>query len=158
LKVSHNLGANLSVCLMAVANGSHDCFAGFAVRKAFLERAGVDTAQVQLLDGRGGNPVDRATPTAEVQILEYWLRTRNAVRFRRAPPILGVDGDLGLVCRHSRARGNVFAKTGTVRGLDAVTASQSAPRRSRVTSPSATAATTCSSSASTTRLYAPLTA
>jgi D-alanyl-D-alanine carboxypeptidase/D-alanyl-D-alanine-endopeptidase (penicillin-binding protein 4) len=75
---------------------------------------------VQLLDGRGGNPVDRATPTAEVQILEYWLHTRNAARFRRALPILGVDGDLGLVCRHCRARGKVFAKTGTVAGLDAV--------------------------------------
>lgn len=119
-KVSHNLGANLAVCLMAVAKGSHDCFDGFAVLKAFLERAGVDTGQVQLLDGRGGNPVDRATPTAEVQMLEYWLHTRDAARFRRALPILGVDGDLGLVCRHCRARGKVFAKTGTVAGLDAV--------------------------------------
>jgi D-alanyl-D-alanine carboxypeptidase/D-alanyl-D-alanine-endopeptidase (penicillin-binding protein 4) len=120
LKVSHNLGSNLAICLMAVAKGRHDCIDGFSVLAKFLRRAGVDPSQVQLLDGRGGNPADRATPLAETQLLEYWLHTPSAARFRKALPILGVDGDLGLVCRHCRARGKVFAKTGTVAGLDAI--------------------------------------
>lgn len=120
LKVSHNLGANLDICLMAVSAGSSDCAAGFPVMARFLRRAGVDLNQVQLLDGRGGNPVDRATPTAETQILRYWLATPMARLFREALPILGVDGSLAGVCQHCAARGKVFAKTGTVAGFDAV--------------------------------------
>ncbi|MEV0373648.1 D-alanyl-D-alanine carboxypeptidase/D-alanyl-D-alanine-endopeptidase [Streptomyces sp. NPDC050636] len=120
LKVSHNLGANLGMCLMATKTGSHDCMDGFPVLADFLERAGVDHKQVQLLDGRGGNPVDRATPKAEVQMLTYWMRTPEAKRFRESLPILGVDGLLANNCRNCPARGKVFAKTGAVVGLDAL--------------------------------------
>jgi D-alanyl-D-alanine carboxypeptidase/D-alanyl-D-alanine-endopeptidase (penicillin-binding protein 4) len=120
LKVSHNLGANLGICLMAVDAGSADCAEGFPVLADFLRRAGVDTDQVQLLDGRGGHPVDRATPEAVAQMLSYWLGTPDATAFRLALPILGVDGSLADACRTCPARGKVFAKTGTVAGLDAV--------------------------------------
>nr|WP_257019001.1 D-alanyl-D-alanine carboxypeptidase/D-alanyl-D-alanine-endopeptidase [Streptomyces sp. TLI_235] len=118
LKVSHNLGANLGICLMAVAAGSHDCVDGFPVLRAFLERAGVDLTQVQLADGRGGDPVDRATPVAVNQILAYWLRTPEADTFRNALPILGVDGTLADNCTDCPAKGKVWAKTGTVAGFD----------------------------------------
>ncbi|MER5891828.1 D-alanyl-D-alanine carboxypeptidase/D-alanyl-D-alanine-endopeptidase [Streptomyces sp. NPDC001876] len=119
-KVSHNLGGNLAVCLMAVAKGSQDCMDGFPVLADFLDRAGVDRKQVQLLDGRGGNPVDRTTPTAVVQILTYWHRTPEAEVFRNALPILGVDGLLADNCTDCPARGKVFAKTGAAVGLDAL--------------------------------------
>lgn len=119
-KVSHNLGANLGICLMAVEAGSTQCMDGFPVLAGFLDRAGVDREQVELLDGRGGNPVDRATPQAEVQLLTYWTRTPEAERFREALPILGVDGLLADNCRACPARGKVFAKTGAAVGLDAL--------------------------------------
>ncbi|MER5871149.1 D-alanyl-D-alanine carboxypeptidase [Streptomyces sp. NPDC002044] len=120
LKVSHNLGANLGICLMAVEAGSRQCMDGFPVLARFLDRAGVDREQVELLDGRGGNPVDRATPRAEVQMLTYWTRTPEARRFREALPVLGVDGLLAGNCRDCPARGKVFAKTGAAVGLDAL--------------------------------------
>lgn len=120
LKVSHNLGANLGMCLMAVTTGSHACMDGFPVLASFLDEAGVDRAQVQLLDGRGGNPVDRSTPRAEIQMLTYWLRSPEARRFREALPVLGVDGLLAENCRTCPARGKVFAKTGAAVGLDAL--------------------------------------
>ncbi|WP_326655259.1 D-alanyl-D-alanine carboxypeptidase/D-alanyl-D-alanine endopeptidase [Streptomyces sp. NBC_01750] len=119
-KVSHNLGANLGMCLMAVTTGSQNCMDGFPVLADFLDRAGVDRKQVQLADGRGGNPVDRATPTALVQMLTYWQRTPEAERFRDSLPILGVDGLLADNCRDCPARGKVFAKTGAAVGLDAL--------------------------------------
>lgn len=119
-KVSHNLGANLGLCLMAVDAGSKQCMDGFPVLAGFLDRAGVDREQVELLDGRGGNPVDRATPQSEVQLLTYWTRTPEAERFRKALPILGVDGLLADNCRDCPARGKVFAKTGATVGLDAL--------------------------------------
>lgn len=120
LKVSHNLGANLGMCLMAVTTGSHDCMDGFPVLARFLDDAGVDRKQVQLLDGRGGNPVDRSTPQAEAQMLTYWQRNPEAKLFREALPILGVDGLLAENCRDCPARGKVFAKTGAAVGLDAL--------------------------------------
>lgn len=122
-KVSHNLGANLAICLMAVTAGSHQCFDGFAVLKDFLEQAGIDPTQVQLLDGRGGDPVDRVTPRVENEILHYWTTTPDATRFREAQPILGVDGSLAGVCEGlptCPGKGKVRAKPGTTTGLDAV--------------------------------------
>ncbi|CAM5360769.1 D-alanyl-D-alanine carboxypeptidase OS=Streptomyces lavendulae subsp. lavendulae OX=58340 GN=dac1 PE=3 SV=1 [Streptomyces lavendulae subsp. lavendulae] len=120
LKVSHNLGANLDMCLLAVTTGSRQCMAGFPVLAGFLDRAGVDREQAELLDGRGGNPADRATPQALVQMLTYWQRTPEAARFREALPVLGVDGLLAENCRDCPARGKVFAKTGAAVGLDAL--------------------------------------
>lgn len=120
LKVSHNLGANLGICLMAVTAGSKACMDGFPVLSSFLDRAGVDRKQVQLLDGRGGNPADRATPRSEVQMLTYWMRTPQAEQFRTSLPVLGVDGLLAENCRDCPARGKVFAKTGAAVGLDAL--------------------------------------
>ncbi|MFI0712429.1 D-alanyl-D-alanine carboxypeptidase/D-alanyl-D-alanine-endopeptidase [Streptomyces inhibens] len=119
-KVSHNLGANLGICLMAASAGSSDCEAGFPVLAKFLDGARVDRKAVQLADGRGSNPVDRTTPRALAQILTYWQHTREAERFRTSLPILGVDGSLADSCRHCPARGKVFAKTGTVAGADAL--------------------------------------
>ncbi|MFI1281215.1 D-alanyl-D-alanine carboxypeptidase/D-alanyl-D-alanine-endopeptidase [Streptomyces sp. NPDC020858] len=120
LKVSHNLGANLGICLMAVTAGSNQCEAGFPVLADFLDRAGVDRRQAQLMDGRGGNPADRATPEVLVQMLAYWQRTPDARLFREALPILGVDGLLADNCRSCPARGKVFAKTGAAVGGDAL--------------------------------------
>ncbi|MFD9353391.1 D-alanyl-D-alanine carboxypeptidase/D-alanyl-D-alanine-endopeptidase [Streptomyces sp. NPDC060031] len=120
LKVSHNLGANLGICLMAGTAGSHQCADGFPVLAGFLDRAGVDRKQAELNDGRGGNPADRATPQALVQMLTYWQRTPEARLFREALPIMGVDGLLADNCRSCPARGKVFGKTGAAVGGDAL--------------------------------------
>ncbi|WP_328692035.1 D-alanyl-D-alanine carboxypeptidase/D-alanyl-D-alanine-endopeptidase [Streptomyces caniferus] len=120
LKVSHNLGANLGICLMATSTGSPDCANGFPVLAAFLDHAKVDRRAVQLADGRGGNPADRTTPRALAQILTYWQHTRDARTFRTSLPILGVDGTLADSCRSCPSRGKVFAKTGTTVGGDAL--------------------------------------
>jgi D-alanyl-D-alanine carboxypeptidase/D-alanyl-D-alanine-endopeptidase (penicillin-binding protein 4) len=113
LKVSHNLGANLGICLLAVHAASHDCDAGFPVLHTFLNAAGVDSAGVALADGRGGDPTDRATPVAVTQMLRYWTREPDFARWRATLPILGVDGSLAGNAVHTAARGKVFAKTGS---------------------------------------------
>ena len=114
LKVSHNLGANLNVCLMAVKAGSTSCDAGFPVMASFLDRVHVDRDQIVLADGQGGNPADRLTPQAVTQMLRYWLGRPEATTFRRMLPILGIDGSLATNCTHCPAKGKVFAKSGTV--------------------------------------------
>jgi D-alanyl-D-alanine carboxypeptidase/D-alanyl-D-alanine-endopeptidase (penicillin-binding protein 4) len=114
LKVSHNYGANLNVCLMAVKAASTDCNDGFPVMKSFFDKAGVDTSQVALADGRGGNPSDRFTPQAATDLLGYWLKQPQAETFRTMLPELGVDGSLATSCEDCPAKSKVFAKPGTV--------------------------------------------
>jgi D-alanyl-D-alanine carboxypeptidase/D-alanyl-D-alanine-endopeptidase (penicillin-binding protein 4) len=114
LKVSHNYGANLDLCLMAVKAGSTDCNDAFPIMKKFIEKAGVDTEQVALADGRGGNPTDRFTPEAATEMLSYWLEQPQAKAFREMLPVMGVDGSLANNCKTCPAKGKVFAKTGTV--------------------------------------------
>ena len=114
LKVSHNLGANLGVCLLAVHAGKRDCDAGLTVMRGFLSRAGVPPAQVALGDGRGGDPVDRASPFAVTQLLRYWIGRPDFAQFRATLPVLGEDGSLVDVATDTPARGKIFAKTGTL--------------------------------------------
>ncbi len=117
LKVSHNLGANLGLCLLAVHAKSADGNAGFALLKDFLTAAKVDVAQLAMSDAEGG-PADRATPQTFAQILRYWTRQKDFDAFRACLPILGTDGSLSSVAVDSPARGKVFAKTGTNVGFD----------------------------------------
>jgi D-alanyl-D-alanine carboxypeptidase/D-alanyl-D-alanine-endopeptidase (penicillin-binding protein 4) len=118
LKVSHNYGANLNVCLMAVEAGSTDCEDAFPVMKSFLNKAGVDVEQVALGDGRGLVPVDQFSPRAVIDILGYWLKQPQAETFREMLPVLGVNGSIANVCKDCPAKGKVFAKTGTVGNAD----------------------------------------
>jgi D-alanyl-D-alanine carboxypeptidase/D-alanyl-D-alanine-endopeptidase (penicillin-binding protein 4) len=114
LKVSHNYGANLDLCPMAVKAGSTDCNDAFPLMEKFFEKAGVDTEQVAFADGRGGNPTDRFTPEAATDLLSYWLKQPQAKAFREMLPVMGVDGSLADNCKHCPAKGKVFAKVGTV--------------------------------------------
>lgn len=116
--MSLNLGANLAICLLAVRAGSADCEEGFPPLRRFLADAGVDVNSMALADGRGGDPVDRANPSAVTQILRYWTRRPAFDRWRTSLPILGVDGSLASNAVDSPARGKVFAKTGTAAGGD----------------------------------------
>lgn len=120
LKVSHNLGANLALCNMAVARGSKNCFDAFPIEHDFLtDVAHVDPTQFQLNDGRGGTPPERVTPKGLVELLTYWLHTRDGKAFRKLLPILGVDGSNGISCiTNCPAKGKVFAKPGTILGDD----------------------------------------
>jgi len=118
LKVSHNLGANLSVCLVAVQAGSDDCDAGFPVIRRFLRQAGVDTRDVSLNDGQGGKRSDLVTARSTSDLADYWRGQDRFQVFKQALPIMGVDGSLAQVGRNTTAKGKVFAKTGTLVDFD----------------------------------------
>jgi serine-type D-Ala-D-Ala carboxypeptidase/endopeptidase (penicillin-binding protein 4) len=112
LKVSHNYGANLDLCLMAVKAGSTDCNDAFPVMEKFFRKAGVDTDQVAFADGRGGNPSDRFTPEAVTVLLRFWLKQPQAKAFREMLPVMGVDGSLEDNCKNCPAKRKVFARLG----------------------------------------------
>ena len=119
LKVSHNMGANIMPVLIALQNEKTTLEEGINCEQPFLQNAGVDTSLVSLGDGEGGVPSDMITPKAMVQLLRYMATRPDSAYYRRALPILGVDGTLaGAVGEDSPAYGKVFAKTGTTGKID----------------------------------------
>ncbi len=119
MKVSLNLGANLSVCLLAVHVHQTECLDGLSVEQQFLSKtAKVDTTQLVLNDGQGGSPTDLVTPQAVVDLLRYMQSRPDFARYEKVLPILGVDGSLSGVVPNSPAAGHVFAKTGTLASGD----------------------------------------
>jgi D-alanyl-D-alanine carboxypeptidase/D-alanyl-D-alanine-endopeptidase (penicillin-binding protein 4) len=115
LKVSHNLGANTMPLLLAVRHGQRTLRQGVRVELTAVRAAGVRPDEVRLVDGQG-LAGDQTTPAAIVRFLGNIARTEPwAAMFRRALPILGVNGDLAhAVPRSNPARGRVFGKTGTL--------------------------------------------
>jgi D-alanyl-D-alanine carboxypeptidase/D-alanyl-D-alanine-endopeptidase (penicillin-binding protein 4) len=115
LKVSHNLHASTLPLLVAVHHGKRTLADGLRLQRAFLMRAGVDVDDISFGGGAGGSRADYTTPRATVQLLRYMATRDDFAVFRRALPILGIDGTLADVLEgDSPARGKVQAKTGTL--------------------------------------------
>jgi D-alanyl-D-alanine carboxypeptidase/D-alanyl-D-alanine-endopeptidase (penicillin-binding protein 4) len=88
--------------------------AGVAAVRQFLSRAGVNPADVQMLDGSGLSDGDRATADATIKLLVHMSRHPAGFKFREALPIAGVDGTLRNRMKGTAAMNNVRAKTGTL--------------------------------------------
>lgn len=115
LKVSHNLHASTLPLLLAAKHGERTLAAGLRRQHDFLASAGVDVETISFGGGAGGSRADYVTPRATVQLLERMTSRKDFDAYRRALPILGVDGTLAKsVGPDSPARGKVFAKTGTL--------------------------------------------
>lgn len=116
-KISHNYGANLAVCLLAVQGGSTDCTDGFAPVRDNIGALDIGDDEVWILDG-SGESFSSTTPRAMVT----WLRWLHGLSWGdQLPdmlPILGVDGSLGLTQQDTEATGKVQGKSGTWAGLD----------------------------------------
>ncbi len=117
LKVSLNLGANLSLSLFGVDNGVRTIDGALAAERKTLTGMGIAGNAFAFPTNGSGSPDSRAAPRAVVQLLAAMAKGQNAAPYRAALPILGVDGSLAGTGKKLPARGHVFAKTGTT--LDA---------------------------------------
>lgn len=115
LKVSDNLHASIMPYLWSP---QHTLRAGFALERAFMRRAGLDTTQIVQNDGLGGFAFIQ--PQYMVHYLAYLRAQPYFQTLYTALPILGVDGTLFNIANNSPARGRVHAKTGTWSGGDAL--------------------------------------
>ena len=111
LKVSHNRGAQLLACMVAVADGSTSCQDGLAGEYELAERAGIDRDELYVLDGAGSS-LSRFSPHAVVQLVEWATTQPWGGILRDALPVLGESGDLDLF-GGTPADGKVATKTGT---------------------------------------------
>ncbi len=114
LKVSLNLGANLSLTNFGLTYGQRTLHGALTVeRRTLIRQIGLRPRDFSFPTNGSGSPDSKATPRAIVKLLTVMSHTRVARPFHQALPVLGVDGSLALTGRQLPARGHVFAKTGT---------------------------------------------
>lgn len=114
LKVSLNLGANLSLMLFGLTRGKRTLTDALAVeRRTLIDDMGLDPAGFDFPTNGSGSPDSQATPRATVQLLSEMAKSSVAEPYQNALPVLGVNGSLAHSGVTLPAKGHVFAKTGT---------------------------------------------
>lgn len=118
-KNSLNLHAELLLRLLGKLYGSSGSFTqGARVVRQFLVDAGVDDSDFFLYDGSGLSPDDRIAPRAFTKLLAYAARQPWGQAWRASLPVGGVDGTLVYRFRDTPLRGKLWAKTGTLDGVN----------------------------------------
>src|SRR6266436_3288002 len=114
-KNSLNLHAEL-LLLLAAHEKSGATTREDAVKFAadFYKAAGIADGDVVLTDGSGLSRRDLVTPRAIVQLLNYAATQPWGEIYRSSLPVAGEDGTLSERMKNTAAEGRIFAKTGTV--------------------------------------------
>ena len=114
LKVSLNLGANLSLSLFGLEHDRRTVKGALAAeRRTLVKRYGIGPDGFRFPTNGSGTPDSQASPRALVQLLRAMSRTRVARPYAAALPVLGRNGSLAHTGTTLPARGHVRAKTGT---------------------------------------------
>jgi PBP4 family serine-type D-alanyl-D-alanine carboxypeptidase len=123
LKISHNLGANLSLMLFGLDHGVNTMpMALNEERATLIDRYGLDGYGFYFPTNGSGSPDSRASAATTVDLLISMKRRKTFPLYFDSLPILGVDGSLAEIGTDSPARGKVFAKTGTFLDEDKIKA------------------------------------
>lgn len=96
--------------------------------KAALTQLGIDPNGYRLADGSGLSRRNAATPKAVVSILRAMYHARGNDVFLASLPVAGMSGTLRSRMRYTTAQGMVHAKTGTLRGVRALSGYIEHPR------------------------------
>jgi D-alanyl-D-alanine carboxypeptidase/D-alanyl-D-alanine-endopeptidase (penicillin-binding protein 4) len=120
-KVSQNLHAELA--LRAVARtrrgiGSRE--AGLEEMQAFLTEIGIDPECCNFADASGLSRLDLLTPGAVVKLLRYMYASPARDNWVSLLPVGGQDGTLSARFGDGPAAGRIYAKTGTISHVSAL--------------------------------------
>src|SRR5260370_12632260 len=114
LKVSHNVGANLSLILFGLAKGVNTIKDALDVeRTTLIDQFGLSGDGFDFPTNGSGSPDSRAAPTTTVMLLTFMSGRTVFLPYFDSLPILGIDGSLDEIGMDSAAKGKVHAKTGT---------------------------------------------
>jgi len=120
-KVSQNLHAELYLRLLGrLEAGDGSLAQGARVVRQFLIRAGVDPGDFVMYDGSGLSPQDMVTPRAMTRLLTYADHQPWGAAWRASLPVGGVDGTLAGRFAEPLHKGRIFAKTGTLSEVNAL--------------------------------------
>jgi len=120
-KVSQNLHAEILLRLLGREKGTSGTVAsGLEIEHGFLNQAGVPQDQYVFYDGSGLSRQNLVSPHAVVKLLQYIAKQPWGEQFRGTLPVAGVDGSLADRFKGSTAQGRVYAKTGSLGGVKAL--------------------------------------
>lgn len=120
-KVSQNLHAELALRAVGRARRNVGSFeAGMAEMKLFLGEAGIDAAGYNLMDGSGLSRLDLVTPNTMLKLLRHMYDSPLREKWLSILPVAGQDGTLSSRMGGTPAAGRVFAKTGSLSHVSAL--------------------------------------
>lgn len=96
--------------------------------KAALTQLGIDPNGYRLADGSGLSRRNAASPKTVVSILRAMYKAQGNDIFLTSLPVAGMSGTLRRRMRYTTAQGMVHAKTGTLRGVRALSGYIEHPR------------------------------
>ena len=108
--------------------------AGLSESRTFLEsEVGLAPGEYIFENGSGLNDVNRMTSAQVIQLLEYMEDEFDAgVEFKRSLAVAGTQGTIRLRMRHGVAERRLRAKTGTLRGVSALSGYVADPANNQV--------------------------
>lgn len=119
LKVSQNLHAELVLRRLGLIEGAGSAAEGLAIVEKMLTEAGLPRSAWDLSDGSGMSTYNRITPRGMTKLLR-WTQTQPwAADFRSALPGSG-EGTLARRFRGTALDGKIFAKTGSLNAVNAL--------------------------------------
>src|SRR5271165_485496 len=120
-KVSQNLHTELFLRVLGrLEAGDGSIAQGVRVVRHFIIGAGVDPGDFIFYDGSGLSSQDLITPRAITRLLTYASRQNWGAAWRASFPVGGVDGSLAGRFAEPALKGKVFAKTGTLSEVSAL--------------------------------------
>ncbi|MEZ6028990.1 MAG: D-alanyl-D-alanine carboxypeptidase/D-alanyl-D-alanine-endopeptidase [Hyphomonadaceae bacterium] len=120
MKQSQNLHAELLLRRLGLIEGDGSREAGLAIVEAMLSEAGAPRWAWDFSDGSGMSVYNRVTPRMTADFLLWTAKQAWGEAFRDTLPIGGVDGTLRRRFGGTALEGRIFAKTGTLRGTNAL--------------------------------------
>jgi len=120
MKQSQNLHAELLIRLLGLIEGGGSVEDGLAIVGQMLAEAGAPRNAWDFSDGSGMSIYNRVTPRMVANFLRWTSRQPWGLAYRETFPIGGMDGTLRRRFTGTPLQGRVFAKTGTLNGVTAL--------------------------------------
>jgi serine-type D-Ala-D-Ala carboxypeptidase/endopeptidase (penicillin-binding protein 4) len=134
---SNNFYAEAALRLLAGSTPSNSskptAQRGLAVLGQTLTRLGIDAQGYQLIDGSGLSRKNLASPRAIVQTLRAMAVPQYRSAFRASLPVAGQSGTLRRRFVGTAIQGRIWAKTGTLQGISALSGYLDRPGESSLT-------------------------
>jgi PBP4 family serine-type D-alanyl-D-alanine carboxypeptidase len=122
-KISDNLSAELLLKTLGaeIKGPPGTAKKGISVIHQFLDKIGIDSTTYELADGSGVSRYNVITPALIIELLTAMHKDfQIQAEFKTSLPIAGIDGTLKSRMRNSAAESKLRAKTGSLRGVSAL--------------------------------------
>ncbi|MFC5344473.1 D-alanyl-D-alanine carboxypeptidase/D-alanyl-D-alanine-endopeptidase [Brevundimonas staleyi] len=119
-KNSQNLHAELMLRRLGLIEGTGSRADGLALVEAEMAEAGVTRAAFDLHDGSGMSVYNRVSPRAAADFLRWTMSQPWGEAWRASLPVGGRDGTLSRRFVGTALEGKIFAKTGSLNGVNAL--------------------------------------